>query len=437
MKKLNLPLALLLTVVSGCGLSENGSDESTMSATEKEIDYWVAPMDANYRRDKPGKSPMGMDLVPVYKETPAEKKEKRIDYWVAPMDPNFRRDKPGKSPMGMDLVPVYVEDEDDSGAVSISPAIVQSLGVRTAPVERGRLGRMIDTVGYISFDESLVGHLHLRVEGWIEKLYVSYEGERVKKGDALFELYSPTLVNAQEEYLEALRTNNQRLIRSSRDRLLSLDISADQIAELKKTRKVKQNVTYYAMQDGIVTSMNAPVGMYVKPATRVMSLVDLSRVWVQVEVFERQANWVKQGQPAEMTLSFIPGRVWEGDVVYVYPELNRKTRTVKVRLQFENPDESLKPNMYANVKLYSGIKRDILIVPTEAVINSGRMTRVLIARGEGKFIPREVTIGIESGDYTEILSGLQEGEKVVTSGQFLIDSEASLKGSLKRMGDEE
>ena len=438
MKKLNLSFALLLTVlVSGCGPSENGSKESTMSGTEREIDYWVAPMDPNYRRDKPGKSPMGMDLVPVYKEKPAEKKEKTIAYWVAPMDPNFRRDKPGKSPMGMDLVPVYEEDEDDSGAVSISPAIVQSLGVRTAPVERGRLGRMIDTVGYVSFDESLVGHIHLRVEGWIEKLYVSYEGERVKKGDSLFELYSPTLVNAQEEYLEALRTNNQRLIRSSRDRLLSLDISADQIAELKKTRKVKQNVTYYAMQDGIVTSMNAPVGMYVKPATRVMSLVDLSKVWVQVEVFERQANWVKQGQPAEMTLSFIPGRVWEGDVVYVYPELNRKTRTVKVRLQFDNPDESLKPNMYANVKLYSGIKRDILIVPTEAVINGGRMTRVLIAREEGKFIPRKVTTGIESGDYTEILSGLEEGDNVVTSGQFLIDSEASLKGSLKRMDDGE
>ena len=363
--------------------------------------------------------------------------EKEIDYWVAPMDPNYRRDQPGKSPMGMDLVPVYVGGDDDSGAVTISPAIVQSLGVRTAPVERGRLGRMIDTAGNVSFDESLIGHIHLRVEGWIEKLYVSNEGERVKKGDALFELYSPTLLNAQEEYLEALRAKNQRLIRSSRDRLLSLDISADQIDNLKKTRKVKQNVTFYAMQDGIVTSLSAPVGMYVKPATRVMSLVDLSRVWVQVEVFERQVDWVAEGQPAEMTLSFIPGRTWEGDVVYVYPELNKKTRTLRVRLQFDNPDENLKPNMYANVKLYTGIKNNILYVPREAIINSGRMTRVLIAKDAGKFFAREVTTGIESGEYTEITEGLQEGDKVVVSGQFLIDSEASLKGSLTRMSDGE
>ena len=431
-------ICLLLTgLLAGC--SENGemSSESMDAESGKEIDYWVAPMDANYRRDKPGKSPMGMDLVPVYREKPAEKKEKKIAYWVAPMDANYRRDKPGKSPMGMDLVPVYEDSDVDSGAVTISPAIVQNLGVRTAAVERGRLGRMIDTVGYVSFDESLIGHIHLRVEGWVEKVFVSYEGERVKKGDALFELYSPTLVNAQEEYLESLKSNNQRLIRSSRDRLLSLDISADQIDSLKKTRKVKQHITFRAAQDGIVTSLNAPVGMYVKPATRVMSLVDLSKVWVQVEVFERQVEWVKEGQPAEMTLSFIPGKVWDGNVVYVYPELDKKTRTLRVRLQFDNPDESLKPNMYANVKLYTGIKTDVLSVPSEAVINSGRMTRVLIAKGDGKFIPRQVTTGIESGDYTEILSGLTEGDRVVVSGQFLIDSEASLKGSLTRMGDGE
>jgi Cu(I)/Ag(I) efflux system membrane fusion protein len=413
-----------------------GTENSATGMTDdgKEIDYWVAPMDANYRRDEPGKSPMGMDLVPVYKEQPMEKK---IDYWVAPMDANYRRDKPGKSPMGMDLVPVYKETGDDAGAVTISPAMVQNLGVRTAMVEKGSLGRMIDTVGYVSFDESLIGHIHLRIEGWIEKLYVANEGERVKKGDPLFELYSPTLVNAQEEYLEALKSKNQRLIRSSRDRLSSLDISADQIDKLRKTRKVKQNVTFRAPQDGIVTSLNTPQGMFVKPATRIMSLVDLSKVWVQVEVFEQQAGWVKQGQPAEMALSFLPGKIWRGDVVYVYPELDKKTRTLRVRLQFDNPEESLKPNMYADVKLYSGIKQDVLFVPREAIINSGRMTRVLVAKEGGKFYAREVKTGIESGEYTEILGGLQEGEKVVISGQFLIDSEASLKGSLMRMGDGE
>ena len=437
MKRINIIISLLLSVLLSACTEAGDAERDVATESGKEIDYWVAPMDANYRRDKPGKSPMGMDLVPVYKEQPTEKQEKKLLYWVAPMDANYRRDKPGKSPMGMDLVPVYEEAEDASGAVIISPAMVQNLGVRTAVTERGRLGRMIDTVGYVSFDESLIAHVHLRVEGWIEKLYVANEGERVKKGDALFELYSPALVNAQEEYLEALKSNNQRLIGFSRDRLLSLDISADQIESLRKTRKVKQNVTFRARQDGIVTSLNTPQGMFVKPATRVMSLVDLSRVWVQVEVFERQVGWVKDGQPAEMTLAFLPGRTWHGDVVYVYPELDKKTRTLRVRLQFDNPDENLKPNMYANVKLYTGIKSNILYVPREAIINSGRMTRVLIAKDAGKFFAREVKTGIESGEYTEITEGLQEGDKVVVSGQFLIDSEASLKGSLTRMSDGE
>ncbi|MFW2440004.1 MAG: efflux RND transporter periplasmic adaptor subunit [Arenicellales bacterium] len=436
MKKLKLILILLSAgLLSACGESTEG--EMSGEDMEKKVDYWVAPMDPNYKKDKPGKSPMGMDLIPVYKDTMTAKKEKKIAYWVAPMDANYRRDEPGKSPMGMDLVPVYEETGDDAGAVTISPAMVQNLGVRTAMAERGRLGRMIDTVGYVSFDESLIGHIHLRIEGWIEKLYVTNEGERVKMGDPLFELYSPTLVNAQEEYLEALKSKNQRLIRSSRDRLSSLDISSDQIDELRKTRKVKQHVTFRAPQDGIVTSLNTPQGMFVKPATRIMSLVDLSKVWVQVEVFEQQASWVKQGQPAEISLSFLPGQTRQGDVVYVYPELDKKTRTLRVRLQFDNPDESLKPNMYANVKLYSGIKQDALFVPREAIINSGRMTRVLVAKEGGKFYAREVKTGIESGEYTEILDGLQGGEKVVISGQFLIDSEASLKGSLTRMGDGE
>ena len=437
MKTINIFISLLLPVLLSACTEAGDAVSDVATDSGKEIDYWVAPMDANYRRDKPGKSPMGMDLVPVYKEQPAEKQEKKLLYWVAPMDANYRRDKPGKSPMGMDLVPVYEEAENASGAVIISPAMVQNLGVRTAVTERGRLGRMIDTVGYVSFDESLIAHVHLRVEGWIEKLYVANEGERVKKGDALFALYSPALVNAQEEYLEALKSSNQRLIGFSRDRLLSLDISADQIEALRKTRKVKQNVTFRARQDGIVTSLNTPQGMFVKPATRVMSLVDLSRVWVQVEVFERQAGWVKDGQPTEMTLAFLPGRTWQGDVVYVYPELDKKTRTLKVRLQFDNPDENLKPNMYANVKLYTGIKNNILFVPREAIINSGRMTRVLIAKEGGKFFAREVKTGIESGEYTEITEGLEEGDKVVVSGQFLIDSEASLKGSLTRMSDGE
>lgn len=367
-------------------------------------------------------------------ETAVEHAAKHLDpSYVCPMHPQIVRDKPGSCPIcGMDLVAVENEPGGDV-TVEISPALVNSLGVRTSTVERGRLWRMIDTVGYVDIDESQVSHVHLRTEGWIEKLYVRAEGERVKQGDPLFDLYSPALINAQEEYVEALRSNNKRLIRSSRDRLKSLDISDDQIETLRDSRKVRNSVTFHATQDGIVTSLKTPEGMFVKPATRVLSLVDLSRVWVQVEVFEQQADWVAVGQLAEMQLSFLPGREWEGEVAYVYPELDARTRTLRVRLQFDNPEEALKPNMYANVRLYAGPRDDVLIIPRQALIDSGREVRVIVDQGEGRFVPRKVAAGMQSGDYIEVLSGLEEGERVVVSGQFLIDSEASLKASLQRM----
>jgi Cu(I)/Ag(I) efflux system membrane fusion protein len=367
-------------------------------------------------------------------ETAVEHAVKHLDpNYVCPMHPQIIRGKPGSCPIcGMDLVAVENEPDGDV-TVEINPALVNSLGVRTAVAEKGRLWRMIDTVGYIDVDESLISHIHLRTEGWIEKLYISAEGDRVSKGDRLFDLYSPALINAQEEYVEALRSGNQRLIRSSRDRLKSLDISGDQIDALKRTRKVSDAVTYYASQDGIVTSLKTPEGMFVKPATRVLSLVDLSRVWVQVEVFEQQANWVAVGQPAEMQLSFLPGRQWDGEVAYVYPELDARTRTLRVRLQFDNPEEALKPNMYANVRLYAGPRDGVLIIPSQALIDSGREVRVIIDQGDGRYAPRKVAAGMQSGDFVEIVSGLDEGDRVVVSGQFLIDSEASLKASLQRM----
>ena len=360
--------------------------------------------------------------------------EPKILYWVAPMDPNFRRDKPGKSPMGMDLVPVYEgQDSGDEDTVTISPAVVQNLGVRTAPVERGTLWRRIDTVGYVDLDETRISHIHLRTSGWIERLLVKSEGDRVKKGQLLFELYSPELVNAQEEYVEARRSGNRGLIRASKERLLALGLSPAQIKTLSKTRKPQRLVRTYAPQDGILQSLKIREGMYVMPATTIMSLVDLSSVWLVAEVFERQADWVKEGQAAEVRLPYLPGRIWEGNVTFVYPELDPKTRTLKARLQFDNPDEALKPNMYADVVIYGGPKRDIVFVPREALIRSGDKDRLVVALGEGRFQSREVLAGIEAGDWIEIVKGVGEGEEVVTSAQFLIDSEASIKGSIIRM----
>ncbi len=361
--------------------------------------------------------------------------EKEVMYWVAPMDANYRRDKAGKSPMGMDLIPFYAGADEDGSTVTISPTVVQNLGVRTAKAELTRLWRGIDTVGYVDYDESKVSHIHLRTEGWIEKLAVKSEGERVKKGDFLFDVYSPKLVNAQEEMVTALSTGNKGLIGATKERLSALGISASQIKKLQKNKKVKQRISIYAPQDGVVSELPVREGMFVKPSMKVMTLGDLSSVWLLAEVFERQSEWVEVGQMAEVSLSYIPGKIWEGKVEYIYPSLDPKTRTLKVRLRFDNPGERLKPNMYANVKIYGGAKENTIVIPLEGLIRTGRNERVIIDLGEGKFEAREVKSGIESGNYVEILNGVNAGDKIVTSGQFLIDSEASMRASLTRMSE--
>ena len=359
--------------------------------------------------------------------------QKEILYWVAPMDPNYQRDKPGKSPMGMDLVPVYADDNAQGGSVSIKPEVVQNLGVRTAKAERTRLWRGIDTVGYVDYDESRVSHIHLRTEGWIENLAVKSEGERVKKDERLFDLYSPELVNAQKEFVTALSSGNKSLIRASKPRLAALGVSDSQIKQIEKTRQTRHHISIFAPQDGVVSSLMVREGMFVKPSMNVMSLGDLSSVWLLAEVFEKQAQWVRVGQDAEVRLSYVPGHVWQGKVEYIYPSLDPKTRTLKVRLRFENPDEGLKPNMYANVRIFGGPKENIIVIPLEGLIRTGRQERVIIDLDEGRFEAREVVSGIESGDYVEIIQGVDEGERVVTSGQFLIDSEASMRAGIKRM----
>jgi Cu(I)/Ag(I) efflux system membrane fusion protein len=378
-----------------------------------------------------------LSLYSLASAEPAPEQDKEILYWVAPMDPNYRRDQPGKSPMGMDLIPYYSTSDASDNSVRISPAMVQNLGVRTSKAELTRLWRGIDTVGYVDYDESKVSHIHLRTEGWIERLAVQSEGERVKKGDFLFDVYSPKLVNAQEELVTALATDNKGLISATKERLSALGISSSQIRALEKNKKVKQRISIYAPQDGVVSVLPVREGMFVKPSQKVMTLGDLSSVWLLAEVFERQSQWVEVGQDAEVNLSYIPGKSWNGKVEYIYPSLDPKTRTLKVRLRFDNPGERLKPNMYANVKIFGGAKKNTIVIPLEGLIRSGREERVILALGDGRFEAREVRAGIESGNYVEILEGVEQGEEIVISGQFLIDSEASMRASLNRMAEPE
>ena len=358
-------------------------------------------------------------------------------YWVAPMDPDYRRDKPGKSPMGMDLVPVYAQGGGGSdagpGTVEISPEVVNNLGVRTARVENRPLPARIRTVGYVQYDEDRLIHIHPRVEGWIEKLYVKAAGDPVVQDQPLYELYSPQLVNAQEELLLALKRNNGRLVQAAEDRLLALQLSTPLIAELKRERQVRQAITFRAPQSGVVDNLNIREGFYVKPGTTLMSIGSLDDVWVEAEVFERQAALVAVGLPVTMTLDYLPGVEWRGTVDYVYPSLDEKTRTLRIRLRFDNASGALKPNMFAQVVIQANPGEATLVIPREAVIRTGNQDRVVLALGAGRFKSIAVELGRLDGQYAQILDGLDEGDTVVVSAQFLLDSESSRSSDFMRM----
>ena len=388
-----------------------------------------------------GAGTLGLFLNPNSEGPKTNSEEKKPLYWVAPMDSNYRRDKPGKSPMGMDLIPVY-EDESSTddfgpGAVRVAPHVVNNLGVRTAPVELENMHTEISTVGYVQYDEDKLIHIHPRVDGWIEKLYVKAEGDPVEKGQPLYSLYSPQLVNAQEELLIALKRNNGSLVTAAKDRLKALQLSAGLIKELEQTKNVQQTITFYSPQAGVVDGLKIREGFYVKPGDTLLSIGKLDQVWVEAEVFERDAALIKEGLPVSMTLDYLPGEDWTGVVDYVYPALNSKTRTLRVRLKFGNPDFQLKPNMFAQVSIHANQADSAIIVPKEAVIRTGKQDRVVLALGDGQFKSIEVTIGRVDKDSIEILSGLNEDDVVVTSAQFLIDSESSKSSDFKRMTHDE
>ena len=356
-------------------------------------------------------------------------------YWVAPMDPNYKRDEPGKSPMGMDLIPVYEQmgGDEEVGTVTISPDVVNNLGVRTAPVTRGRLDLTISTVGYVQYDEDRLVHIHPRVEGWIEKIHVKAAGDPVIQGEPLYALYSPTLVNAQEELLLALKRNNPTLITAAMERLSALQVPHSEINRLKKSGKVSQTITITAPQSGVLDNLNTREGMFVKPGMEMMAIGQLEHIWVIGEIFERQAASVQVGDAVRMRLDYLPGREWKGNVDYIYPSLNAKTRTAQVRVHFDSSDRFLRPGMFAQMTIVTKPSRETLLIPREALIRTGSQSRVVLAKGEGRFKSIAVKVGRIGEDKVEILSGLKDGERIVTSAQFLIDSESSKTSDFKRM----
>ena len=377
--------------------------------------------------------------------------EKKIKYWQAPMDPTFISDKPGKSPMGMDLIPVYEDEYEEApaGTIRIDPVFVQNIGVQSIELERTDIPFTIRTVGNLTYDDSQIVWVNTKYDGWIEKVYVNYIGEPVDKGQKLFEIYSPELVTTQKEYLQALeyadlmRQSNypeiadraQSLLDSSRERLEYWDITDDQIKELEESRELSRTLAVVSPGNGLVVEKmdQALEGMYVKAGMNLYKIVDLSNMWVEVEIFENQVPWLKIGQRAKVELPNEPGKRYWGRVRYLYPFFNPKTRTMKVSIELPNPEQKLRADMYVNVIFDVPSARDVLAVPEEAVIHSGTRNIVVIDQGNGTFQVKEITLGVNGAGVWEVKDGLEEGDRVVVSAQFLIDSESNLQEAIRKM----
>jgi Cu(I)/Ag(I) efflux system membrane fusion protein len=425
---------------------------------ERKVLFYRNPMDPTITSPVPAKDEMGMDYVPVYADeagagsgTPQAKGERKVLFYRNPMDPTITSPVPAKDEMGMDYVPVYADEAAETSGqdatVTIDPAVVQNMNVVTAPVERQDLSREIRTVGFLDYDQEKMVSVTTKFPGFVEKVYVNYVGEPVRKGQPLFDIYSPELVQTQEELLSALsfskrlegapeeaRRRAEELVAAARRRLGYWDISPAQIERLEASGRSRRTLTVNAPAGGVVMlRMNGLEGMAVKPGMELFHIADLSSLWLSVEVFEDQLPWLRVGSGAEITLSYFPGETFRGRVRFVEPEVAEKTRTVGLRLEVPNPDGRLRAGMYATVRFAPVVAHDAVVVPAQAVLRTGERNLVVVADGGGRFTPRQVQLGAGTERFVEVLSGVAPGEQVVTSAQFLIDSESNLREAIQKM----
>jgi membrane fusion protein, copper/silver efflux system len=431
MKNKSLILALILVVVMGVGgygLYRLGMNHAVRMNSMTSDAAAAAPATASAQ--KPG------DSDPTT--------GKKVLYWHDPMVPGQKFDKPGKSPfMDMQLVPVYADGGGGTeGAVAISPRVQQNLGVRVAEVKSGSLSSTVEAVGSVAYNERDVAVVQARSNGFLERLYVRAPLDPVRKGQPLAELYVPDWVAAQEEYLSAKRIGARAetktlgdLADAAAQRMRLAGMSDAQIAAVEAGGKVQARLTITAPIGGVVGELTAREGMTVMAGAPLFRLNGLSTVWVNAEVPEASAAQVRPGNPVEARTPAAPGAVFKGKVSAILPEVNPATRTIKARIELANPGGQLVPGMFATVSFAPAARNDILLVPSEAVIQTGKRSVVVVAQGDGKFAPIDVEVGLDSNGQTEIRKGLQAGQKVVVSGQFLVDSEANLKASTTRMGE--
>lgn len=360
--------------------------------------------------------------------------EKEPLYWVAPMDDSYRRDGPGKSPMGMDLVPVYAEDQKrEPGDVRINPAVAQNLGLTLAEATHAPVGQTIETVGLVEVNQQQVQHFHVRASGWITELAVATEGDPVKAGEKLFEFYSPEISNLQREYLQSLRDQLRGRAEGSLSQMRAKGVSEREIERLKRERSVREKLRYYASRDGYVVQLGVREGNFVDLPQNLMSIGSLEDIWVNVELYEADAGRITTGQPVTLTTASYPGETWEGTVSYLYPTLNSDTRTLRARLEFANEEGRLKPGMFVRARIEPEDEQAVLSIPRSALIRTGAGTRVVREVEPEVYRSVPVKVGQVGRERAEILKGLRHGDRVVEDGRFLIDSESSREADLGRI----
>lgn len=421
---------------------------------EGEIDYWTCAMHPSVRLKEPGQCPIcGMETTPVWKDNSQIEQpmaQERMEEKDSTENGEDMAGMQGHDHSSMGVRPKPGSDQEVKSTFSVNPERQQLIGIKTEPVMMRTLDKDIRTVGMVEIEETNIEHIHTKIEGWIDKVFVDYTWQYVKKGDPLFSIYSPELVSTQEEYLLALRSKDllarsdfpeisqgaNSLMEATRRRLELWDISENQIRDLERTGKVKDSVIIYSPISGNVIEKNAFENKFVDPNTTVYTIADHSRVWVQVDIYENEISMIKLGQEAKMTMASFPGEVFEGEVKFINPHLNSETRTVKVRLEFPNPDLKLLPEMYADISLEIPIGEK-LSIPTSAVLRTGKQDVVFVDKGDGIFEIRRVQLGLKTGSYYEVLRGLKSGEQVVSRANFLIDSESKVQAAVATWGEDE
>lgn len=423
---------------------------SKKSATSEKVIYYC-PMHPNYTSDKPGDCPIcSMKYVP--KETTPEKQKKKKIMYRSTMTPKEISDKPGNDSMGMEMEPFETEEVPESSSVSdrltinISTERQQLIGVRTEVIKKQPIHKMIRAVGIVDYDESKIAHVNLKTEGWVYELYVNYTGQYVKKGQPLFSTYGPELVSAQKEYLLALETRKsiqqntvgtdnsaKSILESSRHKLEILGIRDDQISSLENTGMVTMYLTIYSPMDGFVIEKNILKGHHFLPGDDLYMIADLSNIWVLAQVYEYELPFIKLSQEVRISSPYIPEKTFTGTVSYIYPGISSETRTNKIRIELSNPDFVLKPGMYMNVEIHVDYGTKIT-VPIGAVLDADERKIVFVDLGDGYFEPREIKVNVYGEGMYEVIEGVKEGEKVVTSANFFIDSESNLEAALSKMG---